>query len=233
MLVDLKSNGKYVVVVGGGSEAYRKTLDFVEADAKILVVSRTFTKGIIKLGEQRKVCLRNETVEDAKEFVGSFDPKPDVLVAVTDDHDLNAQLIKAAKVAGCMVYAPDNPAFSDFILLAVAKVGDIRIAVSTGGKSPAMARMLRQRIERLITQEDLLQIRLQSQLREQLKAQVADQKARRLLLYAVLEDEQVKTLLKEGKLAEAQEKATQILQKQTIKNGRSKVKVKPRKESNV
>jgi precorrin-2 dehydrogenase/sirohydrochlorin ferrochelatase len=223
MLVDLKSNDKYVVVVGAGSEGYRKTLDFVEAGAKILVVSGTFSNKVTQLGKQGKVCLQKEYVEDAKAFVDSFTPKPDVLVAVTDNHELNAQLIKAAKAAGCLVYAPDNPAISDFILPAVAKVGDVQIAISTGGRSPAMARLLRQRIEKLITPEDLLQVQMQSELRASLKTLVPNQKTRRELLYAVLEDIQVKKLLQIGKLPDAQERAKQLLQKLTAKKADKKV----------
>ena len=60
-----------------------------------------------------------------------------------------------------MVYSVDNPALSDFILPAVAQVGDVKIAVSTSGKSPAMAKVLRERIEKMITPEDLLEIQLQ------------------------------------------------------------------------
>jgi precorrin-2 dehydrogenase/sirohydrochlorin ferrochelatase len=212
MLVNLKSNGKYVVVVGGGSEGYRKTLDFVEAGAKVLVVSRSFSNGIKQLSESGKICIQKEEVEEAEVFISSFDLKPDLLVAVTNNHELNQQLITKAKQAGCMVYAPDNPAISDFTLPAVAKVGDVKIAISTEGKSPAMARVLRQRIEKLITPEDLLQVELQNRLRKALKEQVADQKARRQLLYRVLEDAEVKKLLKKGALSEAQEKAEKILQ---------------------
>ena len=51
----------------------------------------------------------------------------------------------------CMVYSVDDPAQSDFILPAVAHVGDVKIAVSTSGKSPAMARALRERIEKMVT----------------------------------------------------------------------------------
>jgi len=213
MLVDLKVKGKYVVVVGAGSEGYRKTLDFVEADAKILVVSKEFSEGIEALCKSGKISLRTEEVKDAQEFVGSFEPKPDLLVAVTDNHELNAQLIKNAKDAGCMVYAPDNPSVSDFILPAVAKIDDVQIAISTSGKSPAMASVLRQRVEKIITSEDLLQIKLQSCLRDMLKGQIADQKVRRQLLYQVMEDEQVQGLLKEGKLEEAKEAAIKILNK--------------------
>ncbi len=213
MLVDLKVNGKHVVVVGGGSESYRKTLDFLESGAKILVVSRSFSDGIKGLYEAGKISLQEEEVKNASSFVSSFDPKPDIVVAVTNDHGLNAELVKYAKASGCMVYAPDNPAISDFILPAVAKVGEVRIAISTSGKSPAMASVLRQRIAKLITQEDLLQVKLQSHVREILKHQVLDQKVRKELLYKILEDAKTKKFLKEGKFKEAQEVATKIVEK--------------------
>jgi precorrin-2 dehydrogenase/sirohydrochlorin ferrochelatase len=212
LLVDLHFKGKYVVIVGGGSESYRKTPTFVEAGAKILVVSKTFSDGIKKLHATGKLELLEAEVKDAKAFVKNLKPKPDLLVAVTNDHALNAALIQHAKSAGCMVYAVDNPAASDFILPAIAKVGEVRIAISTTGKSPAMARALRQRIEKLITQEDLLQIKLQTYARAVLKKRIFDQKVRRKVLYEVLKDEEIKRFLKEGKFEEAKEKALKILE---------------------
>jgi precorrin-2 dehydrogenase / sirohydrochlorin ferrochelatase len=213
MIVDLKFQGKCVVVVGGGSEGYRKTVDFLEAGAKVLVVSQSFSSGISKLNKEGKICIRKENLEDAESFMCSFDPKPDIVVAVTSNHELNSNLIKSAKSAGCMVYAPDNPSASDFILPATAKVGDVRIAVSTGGKSPAMASILRKRIEKMVSEEDLLQIKLQESLRGLLKKQVGDQKIRKELLYKILQDIEIQKLLKENKLSEAKERATDIIQK--------------------
>ncbi len=210
MLVDLKSDGKYVVVVGGGSESYRKTVDFLEAGAKILVVSRSFSSGIKQLQEQGKIRLQQAEVEDAKTFFDSLKPKPDLLVAVTNNHNLNAQLIRHAKSAGCMVYAPDNPSMSDFILPAIAKVGDVRIAISTSGKSPAMASVLRKRIEKIITPEDLLQVKLQDYMRGILKERISDQKVRRKLLYSILQNAAIQKLLKQGKFEEAKEEAIEI-----------------------
>jgi len=209
MLVDLKSDGKYVVVVGGGPESYRKTVDFLEAGAKILVVSRSSSSGIKQLQEQGKIRFQQAEVEDAKTFFDSLKPKPDLLVAVTNNHDLNARLIRHAKSAGCMVYAPDNPSMSDFILPATAKVGDVRIAISTSGKSPAMASVLRKRIEKMIMPEDLLQVKLQDYMRGILKEQISDQKVRRKLLYSILQNEEIQNLLKQGKFDDAKEKATE------------------------
>ena len=54
MIVDLKFDGKYIVIVGGGKEAYRKTLTFLNAGSKILIASRTFSSGIEKLHQDEK-----------------------------------------------------------------------------------------------------------------------------------------------------------------------------------
>jgi precorrin-2 dehydrogenase/sirohydrochlorin ferrochelatase len=213
MLVDLKFEGKLVVVVGGGSEGYRKTVDFLDAGAKVLVVSQSFSKDMANLSKEKKISIRKEKLENAKSFIDSFDSKPDVVVAVTSNREFNFSLLECAKSAGCMVYAPDNPSVSDFALPATARVGDVRIAVSTGGKSPAMASVLRKRIEKLVTAEDLLQIKLQEYLRDLLKRQVSDQKVRKELLYKVIQDFDIQRLLKDNKFEEAKKRATGIVQK--------------------
>ncbi|MGO8805108.1 MAG: bifunctional precorrin-2 dehydrogenase/sirohydrochlorin ferrochelatase [Candidatus Bathyarchaeia archaeon] len=213
MLIDLNLEGKRVVVVGGGSEGYRKTVDFLDAGAKILVVSQSFSSNMTKLYSEKKISILKEKIENAESFMDSFDPKPDIVVAVTSNSEFNSSLIDCAKSSGCMVYAPDNPLVSDFALPATASVGDVRIAVSTGGKSPAMASVLRKRIEKMITAEDLLQIKLQEYLRDLLKRQGGDQKVRKELLYKVIEDLDIQRLLKENKFEEAKEKAADIVQK--------------------
>ncbi len=216
MLIDLKLDGKTVIVVGGGKESYRKTQSFVDSGAKIWVISKAFSSGIEKLHEAKKVALLKTEIKDAKVFVNSLNPKPYLLLATTNDPKLNLELVKAAKSAGCIVYSVDNPALSDFILPAVAKVGEVKIAVSTSGKSPAMARVLRQRIEQMITPEDLLEIQLQAQVRGILKEQVSDSKVRTKMLYEILNNDNIKQVLREGKLSEAQEMALKLLEKKEI-----------------
>ncbi len=213
MLIDLKLDRKTVMVVGGGAEAYRKTQSFVDSGAKIWVIAREFSSGIQQLGKLEKVALLKIEIQDAKTFMDSLNPKPDVLLAITNESKLNMGLVKAAKAWGCMVYSVDNPALSDFILPAVAKVGDVRVAISTGGKSPAMARVLRQRIEKLVTPQDLLAIELQADVRGILKKRVSESKARSKVLYEILNNDNIKEALIEGKLQEAQKIAIKLIEK--------------------
>ncbi len=211
MLIDLKLGGKTIIIVGGGVEANRKIQGLLDQDAWIWVISRDFSPEIQKLGEQKRVALLKTGIKDAQAFIDSLNPKPDILLAVTNDTALNLALIKAAKYYNCMVYVVDNPALSDFILPAVAHVGDVKIAVSTSGKSPAVARMLRERIEKLVTLEDLLEIRLQEKVRLNLKGVVDDPKERSKILYDILNNVEIKLALSTGKFTEAEELAMNLI----------------------
>ena len=216
MLIDLKLDGKIVMVIGGGAEAHRKTQSFLESGATIWVISRSFSREIEEMAKLRKVSLVRTAINDANAFIGSLSPRPDILLAATDDAKLNTELVRAGKSLGSMVYAVDNPALSDFILPAVARISDVKIAVSTSGRSPAMARVLRQRIEEMVTPQDILTIQLQADVRSAIKKQVADPKQRSNLLYKILNNSKIKELLKEGKLSEAQELATKIVSKKEM-----------------
>jgi siroheme synthase-like protein len=105
----------------------------------------------------------------------------------------------------------DNPAQSDFILPAVAHVGDVKIAVGTSGRSPAVARALRERIEQLVTPTDLLEIELQEKARAALKTKISDPKLRSKTLYDILNSVEIKKALSEGKTAQAEAYAFKLI----------------------
>jgi precorrin-2 dehydrogenase/sirohydrochlorin ferrochelatase len=212
LFIDLKLAGKNVMVVGGGAEAYRKTQSFLDSGATIWLISRKFSVEIIRLGEDKKVALLKANIKDAKSFVNSLHPKPDLLLAVTDNSKLNLELVEAAKTYKSMVYAVDNPTVSDFILPAIAKLGDVKVAVSTGGRSPAMAHILRERIEKLVTSQDLLWIELQAKMREILKEHIPDAKKRGKILYEILNNNNIKQVLCEDNLQGAQKLAMKLIE---------------------
>ena len=212
MFMDFKVDGKTVVVVGGGAEVCRKLQNFLDSSVEITVVSREFSDAIKILAKQGKIKVLQINIKDAQNFIDQLNPKPDMLLAVTDDSELNAQLVKAAKKVGCLVYCVSNPSLSDFILPAVARVGAVKIAVSTGGRSPAVAKLLRQRVERLVTSEDLLTIELQVYLRNLLKGCVADYRLRSELLNETLNNVDIKQALSEGNLYVAKVLSLKLVQ---------------------
>lgn len=213
MFIDFKVNGKKVVAVGGGSEGYRKIQSFLDSTAEITVVSSEFSENIKAIAEQGKIRLEQIQIIDGKSFVEHLHPKPDILLAVTDNPELNMQLVKEAKNVGCIVYCVTDPSVCDFSFPAVARIGeDIKIAISTGGKSPAMAMELRQRIECLVTLDDLLGIELQAYLRKLLKNCVSDQQVRSRFLNEILNNVDIKQALSEGNICVAKELALKFAQ---------------------
>ena len=205
-----------MVVVGGGPEGYRKTLSFLDAGAKVLVISKTFSASFKKLNGLGKVKLLIKDIEKGFSIFDDLRPRPDLLIVATNDRDLNQELAKQAKSNNYMVLDVDNPSISDFTQLAIARIGDFRIAISTGGKSPAMARVLRKRIEKMIKKEDVLQVQLQEYMRGIIKQKVPDHKIRRRLLYTILKNDEIRKLIRNNELDKAKTIAMGLIKDSSV-----------------
>ena len=104
MLIDLKLDGKTVMVIGGGAEAYRKVQSVLDSGAAaIWLISKDFSDEVLRLGETKKVALLKTEIKDAKAFMDSLNPKPDMLRAATNNSELNLGLVNAAKTWGSTV----------------------------------------------------------------------------------------------------------------------------------
>ena len=117
-------------------------------------------------------------------------------------------------------YASDDPEISDFAHPSVINIADtVQVAVSTGGSSPAMARKIKLKAESFfkknISSEDIYQIKLQKFARSEAKQVIPLQSDRKKFLYAVMNDNYVKGLLKEGKYKIAQERVKKMLRELT------------------
>ncbi len=179
--------GRDVVIFGGGPVGERKAAYF--AGANITVISREFTPGLESMPGVRLV-RRDVAAADVPGLVkGAF-----LAVAATGNSALDREIARIADEAGVLVNSAGGE--SEVILPAKIVRDDIVIAISTGGKSPAMARFIRQRLETLLGGELADMVRLQSSLRERLKNEVPLQEERERLLWEVLEDPAVWEALK-------------------------------------
>jgi siroheme synthase (precorrin-2 oxidase/ferrochelatase) len=123
----------------------------------------------------------------------------------------------------------DEPWLNDFNMPALARRGDIRVGVSTGGKSPAMAAVLRRKIEGIITQEDVLQVKLQGYIRQASKRRLRDAASRKEFAYKVIDDKKIGALLRKDDYAAAREHAEKMLrEEEEEKEGESRSDDKPR-----
>ena len=179
--------GKKVVIFGGGAVGERKAAYFAGAD--VVVVSREFSPGLKVMPGVRLIsCV--VTAEALPGLIeGAF-----LVVAATGDRSIDGEIVRAAGAAGVMVNAAEGG--SDVMLPAKIARDDILVAVSTGGRSPAMARFIRQRLEESLSPELADMVRLQGELRDMLKKNVASQDERERLLWQVLDDQSIWQALK-------------------------------------
>ena len=213
MIVDLNLKGNLVIVVGGGQERLKKINSLLTQDCKILLISDETNQQIANYVRQKKITFKKMKLEDAS-FLSKY--KPFMVMATTDDKELNRKIIKKAKQMRCYAYAADDPSVSDFSHPSAINIEDtVQIAISTGGRSPAMARKIRMLAEKvfkkIIKKEDIYQIKLQEIARSAAKSRLATPIERKKFLYSVLNDNQVKQLIKDGDFKKAQKRVMKML----------------------
>jgi len=213
LIVDLNLKGNLVIVVGGGNEGLKKVNALLTQDCKILLVSDSTNKQIEDYIKGEKIAFKETKLTNA-DFLKKY--KPFMVLATTDNRELNRRIVEQAKKMRCYAYAADDPEVSDFAFGSVINIEDtVQIAVSTGGRSPAMARKLRMQAEkvfkRLIKKEDIYQIKLQDFARRAAKAKIATFPERRKFLYSVMNDNHIKQLIKAGNLKKAQKRVIEML----------------------
>jgi precorrin-2 dehydrogenase/sirohydrochlorin ferrochelatase len=213
LIVDLNLKGNLVLVVGGGNEGLKKVNALLTQDCKILVISDETNKEIERYVKQKKITFKKMKLQNAN-FLKKY--KPFMVMATTDDRKLNRKIVEQAKKMRCYAYAADDPAVSDFAFGSVINIEDtVQIAVSTGGKSPAMARKIRMQAEKvfkkIIKKEDIYQIKLQDFARNAAKTKLATFPERKKFLYGVMNDNRVKQLIKEGNFKNAKMRVMEML----------------------
>jgi siroheme synthase-like protein len=143
----LKLQGKNCVVIGGGNVALRKVKGLLECRAKVTLISPKPRPEIVKLSKRRVIHLiqRGYEKEDLEDATIAF--------ACTNLKKVNQQVAEDAKRARVLVNVADDPGLSDFITPSFFRRGDLTIAVSTGGMSPALARKIRTNLEKIFGKE--------------------------------------------------------------------------------
>lgn len=169
----LELKDRPVVVVGGGEVAERKVKSLVNAGAAVTVVSPGLTPGLSRLTRAGAIDHIRRGYETA-DLTGAF-----LVIGATDDGAVNERVAADARYRGIPVNVVDEPNLSTFIMPAVISRGDLQICVSTGGRSPALARHLRQRLEEEFGPEYERYVQVVGQFRERLRVRESDPERRR------------------------------------------------------
>jgi len=137
----LDLRGRRCLVVGGGANGERKAKDLVDCGARVTVVSPAITPGLGALAASGLVVHR------PRKFLRSDVRGCAVVIAATGSARVDDAVAAEAHRRNALVNVVDRPAHCDFIVPSVLRRGELQIAVSTGGRSPALAREIRKRLE--------------------------------------------------------------------------------------
>ncbi len=131
------------IVIGGDHIAAQKAAALVASGARVTVQSDEFCDALLTMSQHNTIELRHKTYE-AGDLAGAF-----VVVAATNDPALIAAIWQESQERGQLVNIVDVPAYCNFIVPSILRRGQLTIAVSTEGASPALAKRIRQRLEGL------------------------------------------------------------------------------------
>jgi len=161
--VNLKIKDKRCVVVGGGKVAERKIKFLLEKGALVTIISPEITSSLEELWREGKINHLPVT------YFSSSLKDAFLVIAATDDCITNSHVAKDANKLGILVNVVDSPDESSFIMPAILSRGDLTIAVSTGGRSPALARKIKEDLALIYTDEYADLVNMIAKAREKIK----------------------------------------------------------------
>lgn len=192
--VFLEMKDRPCVVVGGGAVAERKVEGLLAAGARVTVVSPVLTSALAVLRDEGRLEHVGRQYQD-----GDLEGY-EVAIVATDDGAINADVAREARRRRVWVNAVDDPPNCDFILPSVIRRGDVVIAASTGGASPALARRLREELEAFLTEDYAPLAELLQEARQELRSRGISVESE---TWQTAIDGPLRTLLAQGRRDEA------------------------------
>jgi siroheme synthase-like protein len=173
--------------------AARKVEGLLAAEAQVMLISPVLVLELQSLVDAGKINYIQRSYQEG-DLEGAF-----LVIAATDNLSVNHAVWAEAKELGCLINVVDDPEHSTFILPAVLQRGEMNIAISTGGGSPALARRLRERLENIIGPEYGILTELLARLRPELIKSFPPGKARLQAALSVVDSDILHIIKDQGK----------------------------------
>ncbi|WP_461460826.1 precorrin-2 dehydrogenase/sirohydrochlorin ferrochelatase family protein [Methanobrevibacter sp.] len=209
---------KNVFILGTGEVALRRAGRFLDKGANVKLAGDNLDEEILAKGvklvkihtdKSEDNCQNSDYFEENKNIVKAEVEKSDIVVIATGDYALADYVSSIAN--NKLVNRADDPADGNIIVPTSFYIGDVEFSIYTGGKSPLMAKYLRKKIQKIITDRDILEIELQNYGRELLKNKVKSSKRRREILYELLDNQNIIKLLEDENLSQAKEEVKKYI----------------------
>lgn len=177
--ISLELSGKKCLVVGGGQVAERKILSLLEQQAKVEVLSPKLTENLQAL-QEKNFFVWSDTAYTTKYLDGQF-----LVIAATNQPSLNEQIGRDCQARNILVNVIDQKEAGNFIVNAHFEQGDLQIAVSTGGISPAMAKHIKEQLAKVYGMEYKVALEIVKEARLEALATIPDGEKRRSFLQSL------------------------------------------------
>ena len=213
MIINLNLEGKKIIIIGGGNEAEKRIKSILNEKCEISIISDSINEQISNWVKIKKIKLKKQKIENLK-FISEL--KPDIIITTTNDKKINQKIINYAKKKKIIAYSSDNPEDSDFSNAAIIDFEKmIQIAIFTGGQSPVMSKKIKSKAEnvlkKVISKEDIIQIKIQKISRKLAKEIIPTQLERKECLKSIMNDNHIDQLIKDGQIKKAEKRAIEIL----------------------
>lgn len=192
--------GQPCLVVGGGAIAAEKVGSLLECGGVVTVISPGLTEELRDRADRGTLrwFARQYEPNDVRGFR--------LVISATDSAEVNEQVYRDAEAEGIIVNVVDVPALCRYIVPSIVRQGDLCIAISTGGKSPALAKKIRRQLEGAYGAEYAALLELLGAYRPQMKARYPDEIETRARLWTSLVDSDLLDLLRAGRAEEARDR---------------------------
>ncbi len=196
--VFLNVDSRPCVIIGGGDVAARKCRLLREAGAQVQVIAPDLCQELQALADRGEILHQDQDYQDT--LLTDYA----LVIAATDDPDVNRRIAQAAKERNIPVNVVDNPDAGSFIMPSVIDRSPVVAAVSTGGSSPVLARLIRARLESLIPAGYGRLGELASRYRDKVKARLSSADDRRIFWDRILQGSVAERVFS-GHMEEAEE----------------------------
>ena len=175
--------GQPCLIIGGGREAEEKSGRLLEAGANLTIVSTTVTPRLAAWAAKKRLTHHPRDFANT-DLDGIFL----VLNTVDDDPALTTRVYDLARAQNLLINSYDNPAYSNFGMVALVHPGHLRLSISTSNASPALASRLRKDLEGLFDEQFVDYLDLLAQARQRVRERVEDRETRFELLRALVRE---------------------------------------------